>query len=98
MSDYAAELDDQIRTERGDLISVNRRSFDLSQVDGRPCPGGGKTPVDGFRMHDWVVRELEVGRRVANAEDDEACGMGPLLDAHFAEYMARCDERENTDD
>lgn len=53
--------------------------------------------LHGSGMPDWVVRELEVGRRVGDAEDAEACGMGPLLDAHFAEYMARCDEKETTD-
>lgn len=38
-------------------------------------------------VHDFVIREIEVGRRVALAEDDEACGMGPLLDLQYAEYM-----------
>lgn len=59
----------------------------------QPWPPG----LRGSGMHDWVVRELEVGRRVADAEDDEACGMGPLLDAHFVEYMARCAKKEATD-
>lgn len=51
----------------------------------------------GHGMHDFVMREVEVCLRVANAEDDEACGMGPLLDAHFAEYMASLDGQEPTD-
>lgn len=35
-------------------------------------------------MHDFVLRECEVGTRVALAEDDEACGFDPLLDAQVA--------------
>jgi hypothetical protein len=34
----------------------------------------------GSGMHDFILRELEVGTRVAMAEDDEACGFGPLFD------------------
>lgn len=35
-------------------------------------------------MHDFVLRELEVGFRVAVAEDSEACGFGPLLDLAYS--------------
>ena len=38
-------------------------------------------------MHDFVLREQEVGTRVAMAEDDEACGFGPLFDAQYMEYL-----------
>jgi hypothetical protein len=38
-------------------------------------------------MHDFVMRELEVGFRVAAAEDSEACGFGPLLDLQYMEYI-----------
>ena len=38
-------------------------------------------------MHDFVLRECEVGYRVAVAEDSEECGYGPLLDAMFVEDM-----------
>lgn len=34
-------------------------------------------------MHDYVLRELEVGSRVAMAEDSEATGWGPLWDLIF---------------
>lgn len=47
----------------------------------------------GHGMHDFVLRELEVGERAALAEDDEACGFGPLLDASYAEYLRTCRER-----
>ena len=38
-------------------------------------------------MHDFVLREAEVGYRAACAEDSEACGFGPLLDAMYLEYV-----------
>lgn len=38
-------------------------------------------------MHDFVLREAEVGTRVAMAEDDEACGMGPFWDEHYRQFM-----------
>jgi len=34
----------------------------------------------GHSMHDFIVRECEVGTRVAMAEDDESTGFGPLFD------------------
>jgi len=37
----------------------------------------------GHGMHDFILRECEVGTRVACAEDDEACGFGPLFDARY---------------
>ncbi len=37
-------------------------------------------------MHDFVLRELEVGARTALAEDDEACGFGPLFDARYLRW------------
>ena len=47
-------------------------------------PGVG---MYGQGMHDFVLREAEVGTRVAMAEDDEACGFGPMFDASFVEYL-----------
>lgn len=49
----------------------------------------------GKGMHDFVLRECEVGYRVAAAEDDEACGFGPLLDYSFNLY---CQERKEAGD
>jgi len=37
-------------------------------------------------MHDFILRECEVGTRVALAEDDEACGFGPLFDLSVTMY------------
>lgn len=37
-------------------------------------------------MHDFVVRECEVGTRAAMAEDAEASGFGPWVDVLYAEY------------
>lgn len=37
-------------------------------------------PLYSHQMHDFVLRELEVGTRVALGEDDEACGFGALFD------------------
>lgn len=51
----------------------------------QPYPFG----LYGNGMHDFVMRELEVGWRVAAAEDDEACGFGPLFDLSYEEYLKR---------
>jgi hypothetical protein len=40
----------------------------------------------GHGMHDFIVRECEVGTRVALAEDDEACGFGPLFDLQVSRW------------
>lgn len=40
-------------------------------------------------MHDLLMRELEVGWLVAIAEDNEACGFGPLFDVQAREYFER---------
>lgn len=37
-------------------------------------------------MHDFVLRELEIGRRAAACEDSEACGWSALMDLDYAEY------------
>lgn len=37
----------------------------------------------GPGMHDHVLRALEVGDRVAAAEDDEQAGWGPLWQARY---------------
>lgn len=42
--------------------------------------------IYGQGMHDFVIRELEIGQRAASCEDSEACGFGPLLDAMYLEY------------
>ena len=34
----------------------------------------------GSGMHDFILMELELGNRVAMAQDDEDCGYGILLD------------------
>lgn len=39
-------------------------------------------------MHEFVVRECEVGFRVAVAEDGERTGFGPLFDLSYALYVA----------
>lgn len=43
----------------------------------------------GKGMHDFIMRELEVGNRVAHDEDDEGAGFGPFWDLHFAVYVGR---------
>jgi hypothetical protein len=48
-------------------------------------------------MHDFILRECELGSRAALAEDDEWCGFGPLFDLQYAEYIAR-DQSEGGDD
>jgi hypothetical protein len=44
-------------------------------------------------MHDFILRECEVGTRVAMAEDDELNGMGPLLDLQYREYIQYMDKQ-----
>jgi hypothetical protein len=46
----------------------------------------------GPGMHDFVIRELEVGFRVAAHEDSEACGFGPLFDEMVRHEMQRDQE------
>lgn len=43
--------------------------------------------VYGHGMHDFILREVEVGTRVALAEDDELCGLGPLFDLQYDEWL-----------
>lgn len=43
-------------------------------------------PLYGQGMHDFVLRELELGTRAALCEDDEACGFGPLFDVQVARW------------
>lgn len=38
-------------------------------------------------MHDFVLRELEIGKRAATAEDNGACGFGPVFDLQYAEWV-----------
>jgi hypothetical protein len=38
-------------------------------------------------MHDFILDEMELGTRVAQALDDEACGFGPLFDLSYKLYM-----------
>lgn len=47
----------------------------------------------GNGMHDFVLRELEVGFRVACAEDDEAIGMGPLFNLQYMIYLGLYDNQ-----
>jgi hypothetical protein len=43
--------------------------------------------IYGSGMHDFILRELEIGTRAAMAEDDEACGFGALFDLSFEMYL-----------
>lgn len=43
----------------------------------------------GKEMHGYILTEIELGSRVANALDDEWCGFGPLLDLQYELYLAR---------
>jgi hypothetical protein len=38
-------------------------------------------------MHDFIIREIEIGTRAAICEDSEACGYGALFDLSYAEYV-----------
>ena len=44
--------------------------------------------VYGRGVHDAIMRELEVGRRVTVGEEDEALGFGPLFDRAVEEDIA----------
>lgn len=43
----------------------------------------------GKEMHDYIITEIELGERAANALDDEWLGFGPLLDLQYELYLAR---------
>lgn len=38
-------------------------------------------------MHDFILDEMELGTRVAQALDDEACGFGPLFNLSYKLYL-----------
>jgi hypothetical protein len=38
-------------------------------------------------MHDFILRECEVGTRVAIGEDSEYVGFGAVFDLQYAEYL-----------
>lgn len=48
-------------------------------------PGG----LYGKGMHDFVLTEMEMGTRVAMAQDDEDCGYGAIFDLQYEEYVAQ---------
>lgn len=39
-------------------------------------------------IHEYVLREIEIGPRAARCEEDEACGYGPLFDQLYESYVA----------
>lgn len=41
----------------------------------------------GHGMHDFVMRELEIGHRAATYEDSEACGWSALMDLSYEQYI-----------
>lgn len=41
----------------------------------------------GNGMHDFLLRELEIGRRAAMVEDSERCGWSALDDLSYEEYV-----------
>lgn len=41
----------------------------------------------GNGMHDFVLREAEVGTRAAHHQDSEDCGFGPLFDLQYDLYL-----------
>jgi hypothetical protein len=45
--------------------------------------------VYGHRMHDFILRELEIGTRAAMFEDSESCGWSALDDLDYERYMLR---------
>ena len=45
-------------------------------------------------MHGFILDEMELGTRVAQALDDEALGFGPLFDLQYTEYMRKEQENE----
>ena len=48
----------------------------------------------GHGMHDFVLRELEIGKRATAAEDNEHCGWSALDDLDYAAYCALTEETE----
>lgn len=48
-------------------------------------------------MHDFILREAEIGTRATMAEDDEACGWSALLDLQYMEYTRCQDEKVHLD-
>jgi hypothetical protein len=40
-------------------------------------------------MHDFILDEMELGTRVAQALDDELQGFGPLFDLQYEEYRKK---------
>lgn len=44
----------------------------------------------GPGMHDFILMEMELGTRVAMAQDSEDCGWSALMDLSYMEY---CRER-----
>lgn len=49
----------------------------------------------GSGMHDFVLREAEVGTRVAVCEDNEQCGWGALEDLSFEIWAEQEREQGN---
>lgn len=43
--------------------------------------------IYGSGMHDFVIRELEIGRRAAACEDSEACGFDAIFDLAYEQYV-----------
>lgn len=43
--------------------------------------------IYGNGMHDFVMHELEVGPRVARAQDSETCGWSALMDLSYEAYL-----------
>lgn len=41
----------------------------------------------GNGMHDFILTEMEVGTRVAMAQDSEDCGFGAIFDLQYQEYV-----------
>lgn len=45
-------------------------------------------PLYGQGMHDFVLREAEIGTRAAMFEDSEYCGWSALDDLSYEEWVA----------
>jgi hypothetical protein len=43
----------------------------------------------GHGMHDFILREIEIGARAAMYEDSEYCGSNALDDISYQEYLER---------
>ena len=43
----------------------------------------------GNGMHEFVLMEAELGRRVAAAQDSEDCGWSAILDLQYEEWAKR---------